>query len=210
MDLSDTRINMLNKFGTREIRTMRTKRGFGILKEAFEPKELASIKKELTVKPFVPPGMGKKPVPFTVFLESPKRLWLPDVWATQKFGEPQIDKVNTDVEDCREHLKFKGDLREYQHNLLQKWKDIVHKGRGGGILSVPCGYGKTVMSIYAACLTGKKTLIVVHKEFLMNQFKDEIKRFCPTARIGKLQGNTIDIENKDIVIAMLQSITIKN
>ena len=36
----------------------------------------------------------------------------------------------------------------------------------------------------------------------MTQWRDRITQFLPNARIGKIQQNTIDIENKDIVLAM--------
>jgi HSP20 family molecular chaperone IbpA len=42
-------------------------------------------------------------------------------------------------------------------------------------------------------------MIVVHKEFLANQWVDKIKEFCPGATIGRVQGDTFDIE-KDFVI----------
>lgn len=56
----------------------------------------------------------------------------------------------------------------------------------------------------------KKTLVIVHKEFLMNQWIERIQQFLPTARIGRIQGQVIDIENKDIVLAMLQSLSMKD
>ena len=51
----------------------------------------------------------------------------------------------------------------------------------------------------------RKTLIIVHKEFLMNQWIERIAEFMPSARIGKIQGPKFDIEDKDIVIGMIQS-----
>jgi superfamily II DNA or RNA helicase len=36
---------------------------------------------------------------------------------------------------------------------------------------------------------------------------DRISAFLPNARIGSVQGNTVDIEDKDIVVAMLQSVS---
>ena len=57
--------------------------------------------------------------------------------------------------------------------------------------------------------TSRKALIVVHKEFLMNQWKERIQEFLPEARVGTIQAKTIDIHNKDIVIGMLQSLSIK-
>ena len=43
----------------------------------------------------------------------------------------------------------------------------------------------------------------------MNQWVERIQQFLPTARIGKIQGQVIDIEGKDIVLCMLQSLVLK-
>ena len=56
----------------------------------------------------------------------------------------------------------------------------------------------------------KKTIVIVHKEFLMNQWIERIQQFLPEARIGKIQGQVIDIDNKDIVLCMLQSLSMKD
>jgi superfamily II DNA or RNA helicase len=55
-------------------------------------------------------------------------------------------------------------------------------------------------------MIGLKTLIIVHKEFLMNQWMERILEFTPNARIGRIQASVVDIENKDIVIAMMQTL----
>jgi superfamily II DNA or RNA helicase len=67
----------------------------------------------------------------------------------------------------------------------------------------------TVMGLNIIAQLGRKTIIVVHKEFLMNQWKERIKQFLPGARVGTIQGKTIDIDNKDIVLCMLQSLSQK-
>ena len=102
-------------------------------------------------------------------------------------------------------------MREKQLGILRDWKKVIESTKPEGrILTVPCGYGKTVMSLWCASQVGRKTLIVVHKEFLMNQFRSEIERFLPSARIGKIQGTVCDVEDKDIVIGMLQSLVLKD
>lgn len=68
----------------------------------------------------------------------------------------------------------------------------------------------TVLSLNIISQLKKKTFIIVHKEFLMNQWIERINQFLPNAKIGKIQGQIIDIENKDIVIGMLQSISMKD
>jgi superfamily II DNA or RNA helicase len=67
----------------------------------------------------------------------------------------------------------------------------------------------TVLSLNIISQLKKKTFIIVHKEFLMNQWIERINQFLPGARVGKLQGQVIDIDNKDIVIGMLQSLSMK-
>lgn len=64
----------------------------------------------------------------------------------------------------------------------------------------------TVMALKIVSLQKKKTLIIVHKEFLMNQWIERISEFLPTAKVGKIQGSTFDVAGKDIVIGMLQSL----
>ena len=51
-------------------------------------------------------------------------------------------------------------------------------------------------------------MVIVHKNF-GNTVGGKIEQFLPGARIGKIQGQTIDIENKDIVVGMLQSLSMK-
>ena len=37
----------------------------------------------------------------------------------------------------------------------------------------------------------KKTLIIVHKEFLMNQWKERLNQFLPNAKVGIIQQNKV-------------------
>jgi superfamily II DNA or RNA helicase len=64
----------------------------------------------------------------------------------------------------------------------------------------------TIMALNIISLLKKKTIIIVHKEFLMNQWIERIADFLPGARVGKIQGQVFDIDNKDIVIGMIQTL----
>ncbi len=68
----------------------------------------------------------------------------------------------------------------------------------------------TVLSLNIIAALKKKTLVIVNKEFLMNQWIERIAEFLPNARVGKIQGQILDIENKDIVLGMLQSLSQKD
>ena len=87
--------------------------------------------------------------------------------------------------------------------------DTYHE-KGGGILSLPCGFGKTICGLYFISKIAKKTLIIVHKEFLMNQWIERINFALPDAKIGIIQGNKCEIEGNDIIIGMLQSLALKD
>ena len=180
-------------------------RGYSIIKEDTKTKVIASIRKELTVKPFINQNYGMPPKPFSVYSESRNKLYLPRFYAIKKFGTP----ITTKFEDISEiDLEFSKELRPKQMPIVDAYLDSVNPIEGGGgIISVPCGYGKTVLALYILTKLKVKTLVVVHKEFLMNQWKERIDEFLPEARVGKIQGQVTKVENKDIVVGMLQSLS---
>ena len=67
----------------------------------------------------------------------------------------------------------------------------------------------TVCALSIACTLGLKTLIVVHKEFLMNQWIERIGQFVPAARVGRLQQGTMEVGDRDVVVAMIHSIALR-
>lgn len=67
----------------------------------------------------------------------------------------------------------------------------------------------TVLALNIIAQLQKKAIIIVHKDFLANQWVERIQQFLPGARVGRIQGPIIDIHDKDIVIAMLQSLSMK-
>jgi superfamily II DNA or RNA helicase len=79
------------------------------------------------------------------------------------------------------------------------------KKNDGGVLCLPCAAGKTVLSLYLACMFKVKTLVIVHKTFLLNQWKERAEQFTD-AKIGIIQQDKIEVDGNDIVIGMLQSI----
>ena len=63
----------------------------------------------------------------------------------------------------------------------------------------------TTMALAFSAHLKLRTLIVVHKEFLANQWRDRIQQFCPGATIGRIQQGICDTD-KDFVIAMIQTL----
>lgn len=74
------------------------------------------------------------------------------------------------------------------------------------LIQLPCGSGKTMLALYTAYQFSRKTLILVPNNTLAEQWRDRIEQYLPGATIGRLQGDVCDVEDKDVVIAMLQSV----
>jgi len=72
------------------------------------------------------------------------------------------------------------------------------------------GGGKTVCALYIASQLRVPALVIVNNTFLRDQWQERIQHFLPNARIGSVQGELADVQNKDIVIAMLQSLSMKD
>jgi len=62
----------------------------------------------------------------------------------------------------------------------------------------------TTVSLALASHLKLRTIIIVHKEFLLEQWVEKIKEFCPGATIGKIQQDVFNVE-KDFVLAMIQT-----
>tara|TARA_B100000131_G_scaffold246728_1_gene239743 strand:- start:868 stop:2202 length:1335 start_codon:yes stop_codon:yes gene_type:complete len=160
------------------------------------------LKKELTVRAIVNDDFGFPPPPFKVFRPTKNGICVPRYYGISKLGEPTEDKR---PEPIRTRVKFHGTLRDATHQNAALAAAI---DAGHGVLSLPCGFGKTTVSLAIACKLGYRTMIIVHKEFLANQWEERIKQFCPGATIGRVQQNKKDVEC-DFVIAMLQSLSLK-
>jgi len=50
------------------------------------------------------------------------------------------------------------------------------------------------------------TLVIVHKEFLLNQWKERIEQFLPDAKIGLIQQDVCDYKDKHIVLGMVHTL----
>jgi superfamily II DNA or RNA helicase len=186
------------------------KKGYTIPKQALKEDDLAFLYKDLTVKPVVfGPGAAAPETEFAVYRENANKIYIPRFYGIQRYGLPSKSEIG-----CGDDIDvpFAKPLRDYQEEIIKIYMDYVNTNRceniygNGGVLEVPTGKGKTVMGLKIISNLKKKALIIVHKEFLMNQWIERIEEFLPTARVGKIQGPTFDIHEKDIVIGMIQTI----
>jgi superfamily II DNA or RNA helicase len=182
--------------------------GYSIFKDTLTIEEQHALRKELTVGAYIPKS-PIQPIPFPIYRESPLKLYVPRYFGLEKWAGIQVESKISPGHAIS--LKFMGDLRDYQQVIVEKYLKAARNSGigGGGLLDVDPGKGKTVMALKIVECLATKTLVVVHKSFLSNQWKERIEQFLPGARVGIIQGQLIDIDNKDIVIAMVQSLSMK-
>jgi superfamily II DNA or RNA helicase len=192
---------------TEIIKTSLSSQGYAIYKSQITTSELEFIKKELSITPFKVPGYGSDEdlEPYVLFKENGEKIYVPFHYGFGRYGAPERNKL-AEPEPIGIAFSAERKMRPYQDEIISKYIHAA-KTRGGGIISVGCGRGKTVMALKIAELLKVKTLILVHKEFLMNQWIERIKEYLPVARVGTIQGKVLDIARKDIVLAMIQSLS---
>jgi superfamily II DNA or RNA helicase len=187
-------------------------KGYSVQKSDLTADELTDLKKTLIAKPQSQGGFGPN-VPvrtFPIFRESGQRIYMPRHFGEKAYGFAPKMRVSQGEEMI---APFAGELRDNQVPVVNAYLEHVAKDPeqgGGGLLELPCAYGKTTLALYICAQLRVKTLVIVHKEFLLNQWIERIHQFLPTARVGKIQGSTVDVDNKDIVIGMLQSLSMKD
>jgi len=187
-------------------------RGYTLLKECMEADDLKLLRDELTVGAYVPKAPVQPPK-FPIYRECSKKIYIPRFYGTKIYGPPEETRIppGSSVSDS---LVFAGEMREYQNVIVDKYIHQVTRPEnagmgGGGLLDVDPGKGKTVMALNIISRLRMKTLVIVHKSFLLNQWIERIQQFLPAARVGMIQGQIVDIDDKDIVIGMLQSLSMK-
>jgi len=177
---------------------MLTLQGYRIPKDHRE----AMLKKELTVRPFsiVKPQFQPK---YKVWHEDSKWLYLPKHFGIERYGQVAEREV---AKTADKHWEFAGAIRPAQLPVVNSF---LLPEPHDGILSLHTGGGKTVCALYIASRLKVPTLVVVHNTFLRDQWIDRIKAFLPKARIGRVQADVVDVADKDVVIVMLQTLSMK-
>ena len=182
-----------------------TAKGYAIKKSFLTDVQTQGLRSELTVAPKVLDRFQKDIQNFPIYYESKTRFYVPRHWGIKKFGEPEVDIVSEGL-SLPETISFstKFPPHDFQNEIIESF---IEKN-ANGLICVPCGYGKTFMALNISVRLKRRFLIIVDKEFLMNQWKSEIENFIIGARVGILQANKIQMEAEkyDVTICMIQTI----
>lgn len=184
-------------------------RGYSIPLKGLDNKSLEMYKKELTIVPYVEkPEYGTNIEPIKIYTQTEQRFYGPRYWGLKRFGTPDNDKLASTTPQPI-NISFNAQLRPHQIPVANVALEAF-KTKGGGILALKCGFGKTALGIYLSSMLKVKTLVVSHTTSLMQQWVERIQQFSPNSKIGIIQQSKADIEGKDIVIASLKTLALKD
>ena len=177
-------------------------KGYKISLKSLPPHFLENIRQELTVKPLENPNFPSNESAYPVYRISKNSIYLPRYYGIEKYNEP---KKITLPEGDSINLEFKGTLRDIQQQAIDATM-LGFEERGLSFISLDTGLGKTVVALKLISLMKVKSLIIVHAEFLLEQWKARIQQYLPDARIGIIRQELCENENVDISIGMIQKI----
>lgn len=174
--------------------------------EGLDPGKIRAIQRELTFyQPNAFEGSSTAPpVPVVAYrIDESGAIIVP-----RCFGITHFD-ASTDTltigSPLNAECEFRGVLLDRQVPAFDASVKALSASPHAAMLVLPCGFGKTVVSLAVAAAIGRRTMIVVHKEFLLEQWKERLGQFLPGATVGIVQGSKCETE-KDFVIAMVQSL----
>lgn len=77
----------------------------------------------------------------------------------------------------------------------------------GGLIQAPTGFGKTMLSLAIMQRLKMRTAVLVHREFVLNQWKKKILQYMPDCKIGIIAGDKYEVEGCHVVLVMIQTIS---
>lgn len=156
-----------------------------------QPDERASVEDDLTVQLPVAPG-DDEAVTVAFARVDGDCVCMPRFYGLHRFGVP--DEPLPLGEPLHADCVFKGELLEQTRQkdvcdaILQSWTDADMR-RHGVRVTLPCGFGKTVVAINAVTRYKRRALVVAPNTVLVEQWRERFAHFCPGAHIRTLRGS---------------------
>ena len=102
-----------------------------------------------------------------------------------------ITKIPQQPPEWKKHndYKFVGKIRDAQKSIRDQSLHQLNR-RGTLLLSLCTGGGKTVIGIYLMYKIGLKCCVLVHRRFLIDQWKERLSQFVPSAVVQIINAKT--------------------
>jgi len=175
------------------------------------------LQKELTLyqKQHNQDGPGAK---LEAFWETDTQFSMPRFYGLKTFGVPKTQglSVGAPMHDIK--TTFQPDPERHQPQAMYALeRGLAKPGWHGGMLCLPCGFGKTALAIATAIqIVGKlegrprRTLVIVHNSILLEQWQQRLLQFAPEAKVGVIRQNRCEVDGFDFVVGMVQSLVKRN
>ena len=188
-----------------------------VKKEDLEPRQIGNLKRALTIQPKSTSEFDDGlPPSIPLYAESEDALGLPrGFYAENKKNDVVLDIRVSDGAPMGDACLSEGftgmttgtPRYDEQSNVATMFTEKLESQQFGGlILQAGCAFGKTITSLRIALALGRRTLILVHKEFFLKQWMDRIKEFFPGARVGVCRQKKCEFKGYDFTIALVQSL----
>lgn len=181
------------------------------------PLQMAQVTRDMRFRPDPSIGFGI-PRAFSVFTRNVDgSVTVPRAWGIRQMGAPlvRLPPGAPIPESVQLSPGFVLDETRCQVSAVAAIRDVlgrpIERGGGIGLISLPCGGGKTVLFIYVIfAIIRRKAAIVVHTNQLADQWEERLRAFCPTVRIGRVQAQVADVAGVDVIICMLQTLSMRS
>jgi len=193
-----------------------TKNGLEIkvqeLKDKFGEKGYKSLLRKFTIRFKSPVGTYYIEKKIYKFSKSKELLFLPRFSTNALLASGIISNPINNI-PTGEKLTHKF-IGEPTHNQLTVANFIMNnifsldnrdKGLAGCTICMLAGGGKTFLAMYMISLLEKKTLIIVPNTYLLQQWRELLSEFIPTAKIGVYYGK--EKKDGDIVVGIVNSLS---
>lgn len=186
-------------------------------KSTISDSAIDKLKKKLTLTPHKTHRLQEDPEKILLYSDDEKRFGIPRSYFRENRRFEHVVHPAISV-GHPVNLSFSGELINDQSDAVDCILRDRQSGSYGGILQAGPGWGKTTASLYIVTRIGLSTIVIVNREFLLEQWYRRIKGvevdgvmvrkgFIPDARVGIIQGDRFEYgKDYDICIAMIQTV----
>ena len=174
---------------------------YWIARPSINQTKIEQLRSALTIRPRYP----DEP-PFVALEEDEDVVGVPRAWGMQHLGAPTQDATAAVTQEQPTRIRFTRELRDYQTRAVDDvCASLTRPGSVGCLLEARTGTGKTVMALSAASRLGARTLIIVNRGLLLEQWKERIQQFTDVTDVGEICQNRCSVD-APIVVGMMQSL----
>ena len=209
--------------GAVEARCSLGRYGYRFPAGAVTPQLRKAVMARLNVLPIVNEAFNTVAIPVKVWLEgNDGSLYVPPSFGREHGPAPALDwsghlhrgtyataapGVHGPIRSLPADLRFNGSLdpRLHQPQATEAALQAL-RTEGRCMVAQHTGAGKTVCALAVAAAMGLKTLVIVHKGVLMDQWVERVRTFLPHAKVGRICQDTCEYADCDVVVGMTQSV----